>query len=93
MATYSVNRAKHATLVAATVDTVNLSYSGSVIRVKNRGTVGDIYFTVDGTTPVSGADEHYFLAPGENIVIDNAGGIGVVKLISSGTPAYSVEKY
>lgn len=84
-------KAKHATLSAATVATVTFTGSGNTVRVRNRGTAGDIYFTVDGSTPVSAADDTYFCGPGENVVVSTQG--KVVKLISSGTPDYSVELY
>jgi len=92
MATYNVNRAKHATLSAATVDTVNLAYSGSVLRVRNRSTTDPFYFTIDGTEPTVAGDETYFVGASENVTLE-AVIVSTVKLISSGTPDYTVEKY
>lgn len=94
MATYNVARAKHATLVASTVDTVNMSSKGNALRVINRDAQGGdaLYFSIDGTAPTVAGDDTYFLGPDQ--ALDTAGGdIAAVKLISSGTPDYSVEKY
>jgi hypothetical protein len=93
MATYNVNRAKHATLVASTKDTVNFAYTGSTIRVRNRGASDDIYFSIDGVDPTVGGDDTYFLGPGENIMIENVSNLHLIELISSGTPEYSAELY
>ena len=95
MATYNVQRSKHATLGAGTVDTVNFAMAGRTLRVKNRAAaVGDIYFTVDGQTdPVSLADDTYFAAFGENVVLDDPGRIVQIRLISADATPYSVELY
>jgi hypothetical protein len=91
MAAQTAVKAQHATLTAAEVDTITFSGSGSTIRVRNRGTAGDIYFTLDNSTPVTLADDTYFCGPGENVIVETSQ--KVVKLISAGTPAYSVELY
>lgn len=91
MAAYSVTKAKHATLGAATVDTVTLAGSGSNIRVRNRGSSNPLSFTVDGSTPTALGDDTYFAAPGENLVVTTQG--KVVKLISTAGTDYSVELY
>lgn len=93
MATHNVQRAKHTTLTGSTVDTVNLSMSGGSVVVRNRDPFeGDVlYFTIDGTTPTVAGDDTYFCGPGESVIIDAI--TAAVKLISSGTPDYSVEKY
>lgn len=93
MASYSVNVAKHASLSAGVKDAVNFAYSGGNLRVRNRGTAGDIYFTISGTDPVSVGDDTYFVGPGENVIIRATAPIRAVELISAGTPAYSVEVY
>ncbi len=93
MAAYTVARSKHATLVAATADSVTLSTDYQSAEVMNRATTGDIYFTVDGTTPVSAADNTLVVPPGGSLVVtlpSSGAGNDVVKLISAGTPAYSV---
>ena len=90
MASYSVARSKHATLAAATVDSVTLTANYSSVEVMNRGTAGDVYFTVDGSTPVSGADDTFVVVPGGSLAVASSSSSDVVKLISSGTPAYTV---
>lgn len=92
MATYNVNRAKHVALTGSTVDTVNFAYSGSVVRVHNHATSGDIYFTIDGTTPTAAGDDTYFVAPGTSVTISDSK-VATIKLISSSTPTYSAELY
>ncbi len=89
MATYSVQRRKHGTLGANTVDTVTLTARTSNVEVYNRGTTDTIYFTVDGTTPTVAGNETIALPPG--VCYQWLAPVGVVKLISSGTPAYSVQ--
>ncbi len=93
MANYSVNRAKHATLVAATVDTVSFVSATAEVEVVNRGT-DDIYYTVDGSTPTVGGDDTYIVRGGEAVgapknFVNPL--VAQVKLMSSGSPAYSVE--
>lgn len=93
MASYTVARSKHATLVAATVDSVTLSLDYSQVEIVNRSTTGDIYATVDGTTPVSAADDTIYIGPGQALVLalpTTGAGTDVIKLISAGTPSYSV---
>lgn len=90
MASYSVSLSKHATLVAATADSVTFTIHRSSVEVKNWDASAVIYFTVDGTTPVSAADNMYRVGPGEGLVVALAASAQVVKLISAGTPAYSV---
>ena len=90
MASYSVARSKHATLVAATADDVTFTTVRTSCEVKNRGTAGDIYFTVNGDAPVSAADDTFYVGPGESLVVAMSASAQVVKLISAGTPAYSV---
>lgn len=41
----------HGTLVATVVTTVTIDPGVSAVRVVNRSSTGDIYFTVDGSTP------------------------------------------
>jgi hypothetical protein len=93
VASYSVVRAKHATLVGATVDTITLSGGIVNVLVTNRGST-DIYSTFDGTAPTVGGDDSYIiLANTSKRVSFGTDQRSVVKLISSSTPAYSVEAY
>ena len=89
MAAVAGTRAAHATLVAATVDTVTMA-GGERKRAElvNQGT-DVIYFRLDGTDPVAAADENKVLLGSERLAI-SLGDDGVVKLISAGTPTYSV---
>ena len=89
MAAVAGIRAAHATLVAATVDTVTMS-GGSRKRAElvNHGT-DVIYFRVDGVDPVAAADENEVLLPSERLAIPLPDS-GEVRVISAGTPTYSV---
>ena len=91
MATYTVRRSKHATLVANTVDTVKFSTKPKTIEVRNLDSTAVIFFRSDGDVPTVSGDDTDRLSPGERLEID---GTSVdppqVQLISSGTPAYSV---
>lgn len=89
------------TLVAATVDTVTFAYDLDVVRiVKNAGPA--VYVTVDGTTPTVSGNNTDFV-PADVVAILELGvprSVGddvhtgavstVIKLISAGTPTYSV---
>lgn len=92
MASYTGASSQHQTLAASTVDTVTLTADFNAVEVLNRGTSGDIYFTVDGVTvPTVGGAGTYVVQPGMSLIVDPATSANtVVKLISSGTPAYSV---
>lgn len=96
MATYSVTTAKHATLTASTVDTVNVSNSAAFITVINRATSGDpIYFTIgDASTtpdPVAAADDTYIVAAGMTLILPGDSTNRQIKLISDSAQAYSVQ--
>lgn len=82
---------KHGTLVAATVTTSTLAGNAKFIEVVARGT-GDIFFTIDGTTPTVGGDDTYVCPQGQSCRVRNndRNGSVDVKMISSGTPGYSV---
>jgi hypothetical protein len=102
MASYSASRAVHATLAASTVDTVTLTLTHPRIEILNRGT-GDIFLTVDGSTPTVGGNDT-FVVPSNGVGFfpnpflaepglaggPQVPGRTVVNLISTGTPAYSV---
>ena len=91
----------HGTLTAATVATATVTAPAETgtrnlrslrhVEVLNRGPSGDIFFTVDGTTPVVNAADTYVVLPGGGVEVDVPGADTItVKLISAGTPAYSV---
>ena len=92
MATYSVVRTKHATLIGTIVDTVNLSGSFAFVRVVNRSALGSIFVRVDGTDPVVSADETFSIDNNseKEIPIPNVAAVQV-RLICSAAAAYSVE--
>lgn len=82
---------KHGTLVAATPATATLAGNAKFIEVVARGT-GDIFFTIDGTTPTVAGDDMFVCPQGGSVRVrlnDRDGSVDV-KLISSGTPGYSV---
>lgn len=90
MANYSVAKAKHATLVASTVDTVTLTTNVGTVEVANRASSGaGISFTTDGSTPTVLGDDAYWVGPGGALTVD-LDGTDTVKLISTTTDAYSV---
>jgi hypothetical protein len=96
MATYTLSAGQRGayakTLVASTVDTVDLDGSASTVEVVTDGTAA-VYFTVDGTTPtVAGATTYEVPLTGGYTAREVHGHpqIDAVKLISAGTPKYSV---
>jgi hypothetical protein len=94
MASYAATLATHQTLTAATVDTVTFDSDCNSVEVKNRSTGTDsVSFSVDGSTPTALGVNTYYVGPGEALIVDvPTSGNSVVKLISAGTPAYSVTK-
>jgi hypothetical protein len=89
MAAVAGIRAAHATLTASTVDTVTMSGGGKKrAELVNQGS-DVIYFRTDGTDPVAEADENEVILGSERLAITLPDD-GVIKLISAGTPTYSV---
>jgi hypothetical protein len=82
-------------LAAAVADTVTLARVWHRVRIVSDGTAA-IYATIDGTTPTVGAQGTFEIPKaGNDIVLElsvpNMGSAGTtVKLISAGTPTYSV---
>ena len=91
MASFSVNRAKSATLGVATVDTITFpaTYAYETVTVINKDATSPIYFTVDGTTPTVAGDD-CFCAPVNQSCIASFQG-GTVKLIAAAAAAYTVQ--
>lgn len=97
MATYTVAAGEIGvyakTLAANTVDTVTISRQHDPVEVWTDGTAA-VYFTVDGSAPTVGGNTTYEVPAGSPAVRDGvqvpASGNTVVKLISAGTPKYSV---
>jgi hypothetical protein len=90
MASYSVAHSKHATLTAATVDTVTLTQNYRQVEVKNRDASLVVYFTANGNTPTVAGDNTEVVSAGESVIVDTDTASDVIKLISSGAAAYSV---
>lgn len=82
------------TLVASTVDTVTFDRDCEAVRVTFESGAASISITVNGSTPTVGGAGTYKLraVAGASLEIPvPTAGDTVVKLISSGTPTYSVE--
>ena len=94
MATYTVNQAKHATLTAATVDTVTFPDADHSVEVYNRSAAGYIYFTTDNSAPTVAGDNTFVVGPGQALPIPDAAVESAnVKLISATADAYSVTAF
>lgn len=94
MASYTVAAGERGawekTLVAATADTVTFTEDLTSVQVINEGTVG-IYVRLDGTAPTVGGAASLYVPPSSVTSFSSTDVAGtVVKLISSGTPKYSV---
>ena len=78
-------------LAASTVDTVTFTDATQLVEVLGDGSA-EIFATVDGTTPVV-SGSHCYKIPAVlsaiKIAVPNETAV-VVKLISAGTPVYSV---
>lgn len=81
-------------LVAATVDTVTFVNDPDVVRITNETGTAIIYITTDGTDPTVGGAKCYRVpaTAGASIDIQSDQDLTTVKLISAGTPTYSVER-
>lgn len=94
MAAYTVNTAKHATLVANTADTITLTGSAGWVTVVNRsgGTPAPIYFTVgDNPTAATVEGNNTFVAPDkQSFSVKFDGTATKVSVISAEAVAYSV---
>jgi len=86
---------KHGTLVSSTVATVTLDGEYSAVKVTNlTGGSDPIFFTVDGSAPTDAGEDTYSvaaLAGASRTVGVSVTGTTVVRLISAGTPEYTVE--
>lgn len=87
--------AAHGTLAADVVATVILTQEARTVEVLNRDGAAEIYFTADGSTPAVGGDDCFVLPAAIGSLEVTARGARddqtVVKLVSSGTPTYSVQ--
>lgn len=90
MASYTVARAKHATLVASTADTVTFSTVPQYVEVVNHDAAAFLYVRTDGVAPTDAGDDNYVVNPNGGLILPL--GAGTVKVLGSGTttPKYSV---
>lgn len=94
MAAVTGVKSAHATLTSTTADTVTLTGAGKYMRVANRHATEALWFRDDGTTAVAAADENYFVAPTQSVVLGPSkfGGSMVVSVVGNGN-TYSVELF
>ena len=88
-------RSCHATLVAATADTFDLTANGfDRIEIANSGTEV-AYYRVDGTAATVAGDETRSLIGGERqtLPVGHAGVFNIISVISAGTPTIHVEGF
>ncbi len=100
MANLTANRAKHATLTAATVDVVTFAKAFKSVEVVNRSATDPIYATVDRgqandivVTPTVAGDDTFYVGPGGvRVIADDEfqAPVSAVRLISAGAAPYSV---
>jgi hypothetical protein len=79
-------------LVANTADTVTIAANANNVEILSDGSAA-LYFTVDGTTPTVSGSHCYKIPSGNSsaMVMSAVLPAGVaIKLISTGTPTYSV---
>jgi hypothetical protein len=69
MATFTVRRSKHATLVANTVDTVKFSTKPKTVEVRNLDSTAVIFFRTDGEAPTVSGDDTDRIGPGERLEV------------------------
>lgn len=98
MAAYTVTTANgevaahDKTMVAATADSVTFDSREGAVQVISDGTA-DIYFTTDNSAPTVAGPKTYRLPAGERTrTVTPVFVPTVIKLISSGTPHYSVQR-
>lgn len=91
MASYTVKRAKTATLVASTVDTVTFNERRYEFAITNHDATAVVYVRFDATPTVEG-DDASVVRPGDTIIRSFYHSPKLdVRLISAGTPKYTVE--
>lgn len=89
MATYSVTRAKNATLSTTTVDTITLLQAWPAVEITNADATNSLYVRVDGTAATAGGDNCTMILPASSKVIA-LGGSTTVSIIGNGN-VYSCE--
>jgi len=86
-----MSRIKHGTLAAAVVATETVDAFTQQITVVNRSQTGEIYFTVDGSTPTVKGNDTYICLGAKAVSAYSYTSASTVKLISATGPLeYSV---
>jgi hypothetical protein len=82
------------TLVASTADTVEFEEDLKTVEIVNVDGAAAIYFTVDGSAPTVGGEGCGYLpaTPCARVVTSRSPAKTIVRLISTGTPKYSVAR-
>lgn len=86
-------RAETNSLTTTAADTVTLAQSWPAVSITNHDATTALYFRLDGTTPVSEADDNGVVLPGCTVVAaapQTSAGTIVVKLVGNGNK-YTVE--
>ena len=93
MAALTAHHAAHATLTAATVDTVTLDQPIGWVEVLNRDASAVIYVTANGVDPTVAGNDTLAVPAGQKLILPTQRefGAATVKLISSAAAAYSVQ--
>lgn len=94
MADESATPNYHGQLEADTIDTITLASGPSVYEILATDASARIDYTTDGSDPVVGGSPTGRCIPptyAVDIVYVPSDGSGVIKLISAGTPTYSIE--
>lgn len=84
----------HSQLAAGTVDTVTLEEGFNMYEIYNVDGSARIDYTLDGSTPAEGGSATGRVLPATiavDVVNVKSDGSTVVKLISTGTPHYSIQ--
>jgi hypothetical protein len=85
------NNARSGALVAAAVTAVTVQAWQYGVNVINRTAGQEIWVRLDGTDPTVGGNDCFLVLGARNFPVDLKAGTLTVKLISSGTPNYTVE--
>lgn len=87
--------AAHFVLEANVVTSVIFEADLDLVEVVSRDGAGEVWYTVDGATPAVGSKFSYVLpngAVGSDERPTGVGGPTVIRLLSTGTPALSVQQ-
>lgn len=90
MASYTVERAKTATLVASTADTVTFEHGYPRIEVVHQGSSGVVYVRTDGTAATVAGDDCYVVMPGDAVYVPTGPTPAEISVISASAVTYTV---